>query len=187
MSPEERERKRRWMVELNRRREASAAKAAQPDLDALNAIYGARFRHGQQVTVMGNRYTIIGAKWGAWLRVKNKDGKKFVCRPYDAYPVINLSGTVAFDGKDGERAIIGKCQLWCFIPLRHMPNELMIKEACVSVAHLQSYLPCHAWGVMDPVRLPAAVPLSAIGMDPSAAVLAVPYPGAGVLAPCVKM
>ena len=98
MSPEERERKRRWMVELNRRREASAAKAAQPDLDALNAIYGARFRHGQQVTVMGNRYTIIGAKWGAWLRVKNKDGEKFVCRPYDAYPVINLSGTVAFDG-----------------------------------------------------------------------------------------
>ena len=67
-------------------------------------------------------------------------------------------------GKDGERAIIGKCQLWCFIPLRHMPNELMIKEACVSVAHLQSYLPCHAWGVMDPVRLPAAVPLSAIDM-----------------------
>lgn len=43
-------------------------------------------------------------------------------------------------------------------------NELMIKEACVSVAHLQSYLPCHAWGVMDPVRLPAAVPLSAIDM-----------------------
>lgn len=67
-------------------------------------------------------------------------------------------------GQDGERAIIGKCQLWCIIPLRHMPNELMIKEACVSVAHLQSYLPCHAWGVMDPVRLPAAVPLSAIGM-----------------------
>ena len=67
-------------------------------------------------------------------------------------------------GKDGERAIIGKCQLWCIIPLRHMPNELMIKEACVSVAHLQSYLPCHAWGVMDPVRLPAAVPLSDIGM-----------------------
>ncbi|PNC05622.1 hypothetical protein [Akkermansia muciniphila] len=67
-------------------------------------------------------------------------------------------------GKDGERAIIGKCQLWCFIPLRHMPNELMIKEACVSVAHLQSYLPCYAWGVQDPVRLPATAPLSAIGL-----------------------
>lgn len=98
MNPEEREKKRRWMVEYNRRREASAAKAAQPDLDALNAIYGTRFRYGQQVTVTGRRYTIIGAKWGAWLRVKNKDGKKFVCRPYDAYPVINLSGTVTFDG-----------------------------------------------------------------------------------------
>lgn len=67
-------------------------------------------------------------------------------------------------GQYGARGIIGKCRLWCIIPLRHMPNELMIKEACVSVAHLQSYLPCHAWGVMDPVRLPAAVPLSAIGM-----------------------
>lgn len=66
-------------------------------------------------------------------------------------------------GKDGERAIIGKCQLWCFIPLRHMPNELMIKEACVSVAHLQSYLPCYAWGVQDPVRI-STVPLSAIGL-----------------------
>ena len=83
-------------------------------------------------------------------------------------PRLNKGDSVTLwlyeSGKDGERAIIGKCQLWCFIPLRHMPNELMIKEACVSVAHLQSYLPCHAWGVMDPVRLPAAVPLSAIDM-----------------------
>lgn len=51
MSPEEREKKRRWMMEYNRRRKASAAKATQPDLDALNAIYGTRFRHGQQVIV----------------------------------------------------------------------------------------------------------------------------------------
>jgi len=29
--------------------------------------------------------------------VKNDKGK-FGCRPYDAYPVINLSGTVTFDG-----------------------------------------------------------------------------------------
>lgn len=67
-------------------------------------------------------------------------------------------------GQYGARGIIGKCRMWCIIPLRHMPNELMIKEACVSVAHLQSYLPCHAWGVQDPVRMPAAVPLSAIGL-----------------------
>lgn len=96
MSPEEREKKRLWMVEYNRRRKAAAAKTAQPDLDALNAIHGTRFRLRQQVTVIGKRYTVIGAKWGAWLRVKNKEGK-FVCRPYDAYPVINLSGTVTFD------------------------------------------------------------------------------------------
>lgn len=67
-------------------------------------------------------------------------------------------------GTDGERAIIGKCRMWCIIPLRHMPNELIIKKACVSVAHLQSYLPCYAWGVQNPVRLPAPVPLSAIGL-----------------------
>ena len=71
-------------------------------------------------------------------------------------------------GKDGERAIIGKCQLWCIIPLRHMPFgdalALLIKEACVTEEHLRNYLPCYAWGVQDPVRLPVAVPLSAIGM-----------------------
>ena len=44
MSPEEREKKRRWMMEYNRRRKASAAKATQLDLDALNAIYGTRRR-----------------------------------------------------------------------------------------------------------------------------------------------
>lgn len=67
-------------------------------------------------------------------------------------------------GKDGERAIIGECQLWCIIPLRRMPNELIIKKACVSVAHLRAYLPCYAWGVQDPVRFPAPVPLSSIGL-----------------------
>lgn len=80
MSPEEREKKRRWMMEYNRRRKASAAKATQPDLDALNAIYGTRFRHGQQVSVKGRRYTVIGAKWGAWLRVKKQGGRE-VCLP----------------------------------------------------------------------------------------------------------
>ena len=88
--------------------------------------------------------------------------KNALCIPPENHDGVTL--WLYESGKDGERAIIGKCQLWCFIPLRHMPNELMIKEASVSVAHLQSYLPCHAWGVMDPVRLPAAVPLSAIDM-----------------------
>lgn len=79
-----------------RKKEKAERNAAQVDLDALNAIYGTRFRYGQQVTVTGRRYTIIGVKWGAWLRVESKEGK-FVCRPYDAYPVINLSCVVAFD------------------------------------------------------------------------------------------
>lgn len=79
-----------------RKKEKAERNAAQVDLDALNAIYGTRFRHGQQVIVRGHRYTVIGAKWGAWLRVKNDKGK-FGCRPYDAYPVINLSGIVTFD------------------------------------------------------------------------------------------
>ncbi len=135
MSPEERERKRQFMIAYNLRRkemqeqaerkymeifrvnqanearrareEAAREKrrqekekaerhAAQVDLDALNAIHGTRFRYGQQVIVRGHRYTVIGAKWGAWLRVKNDKGK-FGCRPYDAYPVINLSGTITFD------------------------------------------------------------------------------------------
>lgn len=97
MSPEEREKKRLWMVEYNRRRKAAKLESAQPGLDTLNAIYGTRFRLGQRVSVMWRKYTVIGAKWGSWLRVENKKGK-YVCRPYDAYPVINLSGTVSFDG-----------------------------------------------------------------------------------------
>lgn len=71
-------------------------------------------------------------------------------------------------GQYGARGIIGKCRLWCIIPLRHMPFgdalALLIKEACVTEEHLRNYLPCYAWGVMDPVRLPAPVPLSAIGL-----------------------
>ena len=57
--------------------------------------------------------------------------------------------------KDGERAIIGMCRLWCIIPLSHMPFgdalDLLIKEACVTEEHIRAYLPCYAWGVQDPV------------------------------------
>lgn len=71
------------------------------DLDALNAIYGTRFWIGQEVTFMfckrPCRCTVIGAKFGRWLHVENKNGE-YVCHPYDAYPVINLSGVVTFDG-----------------------------------------------------------------------------------------
>lgn len=71
-------------------------------------------------------------------------------------------------GKDGERAIIGMCRVVCIVPMRHMPFgsalEEMLEDACVSEDHLRTYLPCYAWGVQDPVRLPSPVPLSAIGM-----------------------
>lgn len=71
-------------------------------------------------------------------------------------------------GQDGERAIIGMCRMVSYVALRHMPFgdalDLLIKEACVTEGHIRAYLPCYAWGVQDPVRLPAAVPLSAIGM-----------------------
>lgn len=33
-----------------------------------------------------------------------------------------------------------------------------------TAAHIRAYLPCYAWGIQDPVRLPHAVPLSAIGL-----------------------
>lgn len=71
-------------------------------------------------------------------------------------------------GKDGERSIIGKCRMVSYVALHHMPSgralDLLKKDACVTEEHLRAYLPCYAWGVMDPVRLPAAVPLSAIGL-----------------------
>lgn len=71
-------------------------------------------------------------------------------------------------GKDGERAIIGKCRLVVTASLRPYPPkgilELVIERACVTEEHLRNYLPCYVWSVQDPVRLPAAVPLSAIGL-----------------------
>ena len=71
-------------------------------------------------------------------------------------------------GKDGERAIIGKCRMVSYVRMLYMPSgqalELLIKDACVTEEHIRAYLPFYAWGVQDPVRLPAAVPLSAIGL-----------------------
>lgn len=97
MSPEERERKRLWMVEYNRRRKACATKTAQADLDDLNAICSTCFRLGQQITAMGVRGTVSGALEGGYLLVKHK-GRTYHINPHDAYPAINLSGTVTFDG-----------------------------------------------------------------------------------------
>lgn len=72
-------------------------------------------------------------------------------------------------GKDGERAIIGKCTSWRRTPV---PNPYLFQctamdiaeMACVSMDELKDYWPCYAWAVQHPVRLPAPVPLSAIGL-----------------------
>lgn len=87
-------------------------------------------------------------------------------------PIFRWCGPVTLwlyeSGQDGERAIVGKCRMVSFVLMTHMPFGkalgLFIKDACVSKTHLRTYLPCFAWGVQDPVRLPAAVPLSDIGM-----------------------
>lgn len=86
MSPEEREKKRLWMEEYNRRRKASVTKTAQADLDDLNAICGTCFRIGQQITAMGVRGTVSGALKGGYLLVKHKK-RTYHINPHDAYPV----------------------------------------------------------------------------------------------------
>ena len=71
-------------------------------------------------------------------------------------------------GKDGKRVIIGKCLMLFCVRMLYMPSgqalDLLIRDACVTEEHIRAYLPCYAWGVQDPVRLPAAVPLSVIGL-----------------------
>lgn len=71
-------------------------------------------------------------------------------------------------GKDGARAIVGLCRMVSWVRMRHMPFRCLpddfIEDFCVTGEHLRNYLPCYAWGVQDPVRLPVAVPLSDIGL-----------------------
>ena len=71
-------------------------------------------------------------------------------------------------GMDGTRGIIGKCRLVVTAGLRPYPPkgilEWPMNQACVTEEHLRNYLPCYVWGVQDPVKLPAAVPLSVIGL-----------------------
>lgn len=40
----------------------------------------------------------------------------------------------------------------------------MMREACITEEYLSSYIPCRAWNLTSPVRLPYAVPLSEIGL-----------------------
>lgn len=71
-------------------------------------------------------------------------------------------------GKDGAHAIIGKCQTKYALPmLQQLDNWQclwMMREACITEEYLSSYIPCRAWNLTSPVRLPYAVPLSEIGL-----------------------
>lgn len=71
-------------------------------------------------------------------------------------------------GMDGTRDIIGKCRLVVTAGLQPYPPkgilEWTMKQACVTGEHILHYTPCFVWGVQDPVRLPHAVQLSAIGL-----------------------
>lgn len=40
----------------------------------------------------------------------------------------------------------------------------MMREACITEEYLSSYIPCRAWNLASPVRLPYAVPLSETGL-----------------------
>ena len=70
-------------------------------------------------------------------------------------------------GKDGKRAVVGKCRMVSYVRMRHMPFRCcpddFIEDFCVEGQHLRDYLPCYAWGVQDPVRIDAE-PLSTIGL-----------------------
>lgn len=87
-------------------------------------------------------------------------------------PRLNKGGSVTLwlyeSGQYGKRAIIGKCRLVATASLYLYPPkgilELAIKNACVTEEHLRNYLPCCVWKATAPVKLPAAVPLSAIGL-----------------------
>ena len=94
-----------------------------------------------------------------WELRKNKP-----CIPHGEHVTLWLYES----GKDGEWAVIGKCRMVSYVALRHMPFgdalDLLIREACVTEEHIRAYLPCYAWGIQDPVKLPSLVLLSSIGL-----------------------
>lgn len=83
-------------------------------------------------------------------------------------PIFRRCGPVTLwfyeSGKDGDRAIIGKCQLKYLIRMISYIPDGLIEDACITKERGRSYLPCYAWHIYDPVRLPLAVPLSDIGL-----------------------
>ena len=92
------------------------------------------------------------------------------------YPNLRRDETATLwlyeSGKDGSRAIIGKCTIFGHNPFgkQLMTSKLadwVCLNACVTREHLNQYLPCRVWFVGNPVRLPAPVPLSTIGLTRS--------------------
>jgi hypothetical protein len=88
MSPEEREKKRLWMVEYNRRKKAEKITN---EIETLNTIYGTNFSVGQHIVYGGRRYTITGIH-GRFFTIKDEKIET-LAHPLDIYPAIKLTVT----------------------------------------------------------------------------------------------
>jgi predicted transcriptional regulator len=71
-------------------------------------------------------------------------------------------------GKNGNHAIIGKCEMYGASLVTESRGENAIRilaaQARVGFAELVNYLPCWDWGIGAPELFLNAVPLSAIGL-----------------------
>lgn len=99
------------------------------------------------------------------------DGKKTI-ELRKNHPKISTKDDITLwiyeSGKGGEHAIVGKCRYSGYASVSELLDfrviEWVVSQARVEKDHLMNYAPCYGWLVRKPVRLPAAVPLSAIGM-----------------------
>lgn len=99
------------------------------------------------------------------------DGKKTIDLRKN-HPKISTKDDITLwiyeSGKGGEHAIVGKCRYSGYASVSELLDfrviEWVVSQARVEKDHLMNYAPCYGWLVRKPVRLPAAVPLSAIGL-----------------------
>lgn len=99
------------------------------------------------------------------------DGKKTI-ELRKNHPKISIKDDITLwiyeSDKDGEHAIIGKCHYSGYTSVSELLNfrviEWVVSQARVEKDHLMNYAPCYGWLMRNPVRLAAAVPLSAIGL-----------------------
>ena len=99
------------------------------------------------------------------------DGKKTI-ELRKNHPKISTKDDITLwiyeSGKGGEHAIVGKCRYSGYASVSELLDfrviEWVVSQARVEKDHLMNYAPCYGWLVRKPVRLPAAVPLSAIGL-----------------------